>query len=149
MEILYTAVATSTGEGRNGHVASSDGVLDLDLATPTEMGGPGGAKSNPEQLFAAGYAACFHNALKRVGRVTRRSTEGSAVSADVGLGRIDDEQIKDDRIVGGRFALAVELEVALPELERGEAEELVALAHQICPYSNAIRGNVDVTFTIF
>lgn len=139
MDILYTAIATSTGEGRNGHVVSSDGVLDLDLATPKEMGGPGGARTNPEQLFAAGYAACYHNALRRMARKTGKSAEGSAVSADVGIGRFDDT----------RFGLAIELEVALPALEHAEAEELVELAHAVCPYSNAIRGNVEVTTTIF
>jgi len=139
MDILYTAIVTSTGEGRNGHVASSDGLLDLDLAMPKELGGPGGEKTNPEQLFAAGYAACYHNALKRVARQARKSTEGSAVSANAGIGRFDET----------RFGLAVELEVALPALERAEAEELVEQAHAVCPYSNAVRGNINVTTTVF
>lgn len=139
MDILYTAEATSTGEGRNGHVASSDGVLDLDLATPKEMGGPGGPLTNPEQLFAAGYAACFHNALKRVARESRAQVDGSTVTADVGLGRLPE---------GRRYGLAVTLRVALPELDRAEAEQLVERAHQVCPYSNATRGNIDVTLEV-
>jgi len=102
------------------------------------MGGPGGPLTNPEELFAAGYAACFHSALKAVGRRTRKNVDGTTVTADVGIGTIEE----------GRMGLAVELEVAVPNLEPDEARELVAQAHQLCPYSNATRGNVEVTLTV-
>ena len=133
MPALYTATATATGEGRNGHTRSSDGLIDLDLAVPKEMGGAGGA-SNPEQLFAAGYAACFHSALKAVGRAEKVSFSDSAVTAEVGLGKNDQ----------GGFGLAVTLHVELGGLDQAAAEALVATAHQLCPYSNAVRGNVEV-----
>ena len=134
MAILYTAVATSTGDGRSGHVRSSDGLLDADVLPPTEMGGPGGA-TNPEQLFAAGYAACFHSALNLVGRRKKVSVEGSTVTAEVGIGPNG----------AGGFGLAVTLRIDLPDADKAEAEELAATAHQVCPYSNATRGNVPVT----
>src|SRR3954466_5140124 len=121
--ILYTAVATSTGDGRNGHVRSSDGLVDTDVRTPKEMGGAGGA-TNPEQLFAAGYAACFHNALKAVGRGA--DLTASAVSASVGIGKLD----------SGGFGLAVELDIHAPNLDHDTALELAEKAHGICPYSN-------------
>ena len=133
MDILYTAVATSTGEGRTGRARTSDGVLDVELATPAEMGGAGGA-TNPEQLFAAGYAACFHSALKGVGRTQKVAFADSAVTAEVGLGRNGE----------GGFGLAVTLHVELSGLDQAAAEALVAAAHQVCPYSNATRGNVEV-----
>ena len=133
MDITYTAIATSTGEGRTGRARTSDGVLDVELATPREMGGPGGA-TNPEQLFAAGYAACFHSALKAVGRAQKVAFSDSAVTAEVGLG-------KDDQ---GGFGLAVTLHVELGGLDQAAADDLVARAHQVCPYSNATRGNVEV-----
>jgi lipoyl-dependent peroxiredoxin len=139
MDIIYTAHATATGEGRKGHVASDDGIVDFDLAIPKDMGGPGEA-TNPEQLFAAGYSACFHSALKRAARRARKSADGSAVTADVELG-LDPE----DR---SRFHLAVELKVTLPNLDRADAEALVTDAHQICPYSNATRGNIDVRLSV-
>jgi lipoyl-dependent peroxiredoxin len=135
MDILYTAEATATG-GREGHVASSDGVLDLDLAVPKDLGGPGGHATNPEQLFAAGYAACFDNAMIRVARRMKLSTAGSRVTARVGIGVVG----------GGRFGLAVELHVTLPEVDDDEqAHALLDAAHEVCPYSNATRGNVDVS----
>jgi lipoyl-dependent peroxiredoxin len=135
MNILYTAEATATG-GREGHVASSDGALRVDLAVPKELGGPGGMATNPEQLFAAGYAACFDNAMIRVARRMRLSTGGSRVTARVGIGAVE----------GGRFQLAVELLVTLPEVEDPvQAQAVLDAAHQVCPYSNAIRGNIDVT----
>jgi Ohr subfamily peroxiredoxin len=138
MNILYTAEATATG-GRDGHVASSDGVLRVDLAVPKELGGPGGAATNPEQLFAAGYAACFDNAMIRAARRMRLSTAGSRVTARVGIGTAE----------GGRFQLEVELRVTLPEVEdTAQAEALLAAAHQVCPYSNATRGNIEVTLTL-
>ena len=134
MPAIYTATATATGEGRNGHTRSSDGLVDLDLAIPKEMGGPGGA-TNPEQLFAAGYAACFHSALKAVAREKKVTFTDSAVTADVGIGTND----------AGGFGLEITLSVELGGLEQDAAEQLVEAAHQVCPYSNATRGNVPVT----
>ncbi|MBN1094373.1 organic hydroperoxide resistance protein [Blastococcus sp. TML/M2B] len=134
MPAIYTATATATGEGRNGHTRSSDGLIDLDLAIPKEMGGPGGA-TNPEQLFAAGYAACFHSALKAVAREKRVAFTDSAVTADVGIGANE----------AGGFGLEITLSVELGGLDQDAAEQLVAAAHQVCPYSNATRGNVPVT----
>ncbi len=137
LNVIYTATATATGDGRNGHATSEDGILDLDLKVPQAMGGPGGA-TNPEQLFAVGYAACFHSALKLVAAQTKADVSGSEVSASVGIGQNDT----------GGFGLAVELDVHLPNLDRAEAEAVVAKAHEVCPYSNATRGNIDVTLTI-
>ncbi len=134
MKVLYTASATVTGEGRNGHGRTSDGLLDLDLATPKEMGGAGGA-TNPEQLFAVGYAACFHSALKVVGRREKVNVDGSTVEAEVGIGPND----------GGGFGLQVALTASLPHVDQEAADRIVAAAHQVCPYSNATRGNIDVT----
>jgi osmotically inducible protein OsmC len=130
---LYTAKATSTGAARDGRVASTDGVLNLDLSIPKELGGAGGAGTNPEQLFAAGYAACFHSALQAVARREKVKLAGSSVTAAVGIGK-----------KGEGFGLAVGLEVSLPEIEREVGEKLVDAAHQLCPYSNATRGNIDV-----
>jgi Ohr subfamily peroxiredoxin len=137
MKILYTASATATGDGRDGKVRSSDGRLDLELATPAELGGAGGA-TNPEQLFAAGYSGCFHNALRRVARAAQADVEGSQVTAEVGIGPTG----------GGTFGLAVTLRVALPLVARDVAEKLVARAHEVCPYSNATRGNIDVQLVL-
>ncbi|WP_432495898.1 organic hydroperoxide resistance protein [Kineococcus auxinigenes] len=134
MPAIYTAVATATGEGRAGHARTDDGLLDLDLALPREMGGPGGA-TNPEQLFAAGYAACFHSALKSVARERGSTFTDSAVTAEVGIGPNG----------AGGFGLEVTLHVELGGLEQAAAEELVEAAHRVCPYSNATRGNVEVT----
>ena len=138
MKILYTAKATATGDGRDGKVRSSDGRLDLELAVPAEMGGAGGA-TNPEQLFAAGYAACFHSALKLVARKARQDSDGSTVTAEVGIGPING---------GAGYGLQVELVVSLPGVERAVAEELVAKAHEVCPYSNATRGNIKVDLRV-
>mgnify|MGYP000988068920 FL=1 len=135
MKPLYTAHATATGEGRNGHTATDDRLLDVDVRIPVEMGGPGGA-TNPEQLFAAGYAACFHSALKVVAGGT--DLTGSEVSSDVAIGRL----------ASGGFGLAVALTMTIPTLDRDSAEALVAKAHEVCPYSNAIRGNVDVDLRV-
>ena len=132
--ILYTAVATSTGDGRAGHVVSSDHRLDLDLAPPTEMGGSGEG-TNPEQLFAAGYAACFQSALAAVGRRQGVSTEDSLVEADVTIGTIG----------GGGYGLAVTIKVSIPGVPADTVAALAEAAHQVCPYSNATRGNIDVT----
>ena len=137
VNVGYTASALSTGEGRNGHVRSSDGLLDLDLAAPTEMGGPGGA-TNPEQLFAAGYAACFHSALKGAARREKMTIADSSVTADVGIGPRDE----------GGFGLTVALHVVIAGLDQAAADKLVAEAHQVCPYSNATRGNIDVKLVV-
>lgn len=137
MESLYTAKATATGDGRGGHVQSSDDVLNLDLRVPAGLGGPGGAGSNPEQLFAAGYAACFHGALGVVARREKVKLQDSAVTGEVSIGRTD-----------AGFGLAVTLTVDLPGVERPLAEKLVAAAHQVCPYSNATRGNIDVELVV-
>jgi osmotically inducible protein OsmC len=137
MNVLYTATAHATGDGRNGHARSEDGILDIDMRVPREMGGPGGA-ANPEMLFAAGYAACFHSALKVVARQEKAGVDGSEVAASVGIGPLDN----------GGFGLTVELRVSIPDLDRDTAEKLVARAHEVCPYSNATRGNIPVTLTV-
>ena len=138
IEIIYTAEATATGAGREGRASTSDGRLEVTLNVPSELGGGGGAGTNPEALFAAGYAACFHNAVKLTGRRAHKSTADSLVTARVGIGR---------RPEGG-YGLAVRLDVLLPELGREEAEELVAQADKVCPYSNALRGNVEVQLQV-
>jgi len=135
-KVLYTAKATSTGDGRNGHVVSSDQRLDLDLALPPEMGGSGDG-TNPEQLFAAGYAACFHNALRIVARRARVDPGDSTVSAEVGIGP-----------EGEAFGLVVTLIISIPGLEREQARELAEAAHQVCPYSRATRGNISVELRV-
>lgn len=138
MQVLYTATATASG-GRQGHVRSSDGVLDLPLLYPKELGGPGGAATNPEQLFAAGYAACFENALMRVARERKAPLQGSSVTAHVGIGREED----------GFFRLKVDLEVSAPGRNRAEIEEFARIAHEeVCPYSRATRGNIEVTVRV-
>ncbi len=138
MEALYTASATAHG-GRQGHVESSDGVLNLDLAMPEEMGGEGGqGATNPEQLFAAGYSACFENALRRVARRQRKDLgDDASVTANIGIGRD-----------GNGFGLKAELVGHLPGLAREEAEALMHDAHQVCPYSKATRGNMEVTLSV-
>ena len=137
MNVAYTATARATGDGRNGHARSEDGILDIDMRIPKEMGGPGGAP-NPEMLFAAGYAACFHSALKVVGRREKANVDGSEVIASVGIGALDN----------GGFGLTVDLTVSLPNVDRPTAEKLVAAAHEVCPYSNATRGNIPVTLAV-
>jgi Ohr subfamily peroxiredoxin len=137
MKTLYTAEALASGEGRDGNARSNDGVLDVALASPVELGGSGQG-TNPEQLFAAGYAACFHSALRLAGRKERADLTDSAVAAKVHLGQLDD----------GGFGIAAELEIALPALDLATAEQLVAKAHQVCPYSNATRGNISVDIRI-
>ncbi|MBB5917447.1 Ohr subfamily peroxiredoxin [Nocardia transvalensis] len=133
MKTLYTAEALATGDGRNGHARTTDGKVDVALSVPSEMGG-NGEGTNPEQLFAAGYAACFHSALRLVGKQDGANIDDSAVGAKVGIGPND----------AGGFQLAVTLEVSLPHLTRDEAQTLADKAHQVCPYSNATRGNIDV-----
>ncbi|MGW0247514.1 organic hydroperoxide resistance protein [Nocardia goodfellowii] len=137
MNTLYTAEALATGDGRNGHARTSDGKVEVDLTSPKELGGSG-TGTNPEQLFAAGYAACFHGALRLVGKNDGANVDDSAVGAKVSLGKND---------VGG-FQLAVAIEVTLPNLSREQAQALADKAHQVCPYSNATRGNIDVTVTV-
>jgi Ohr subfamily peroxiredoxin len=137
MKTLYTAEALATGAGRDGHVRSTDGKVDLDLSIPQEMGGSG-TGSNPEQLFAAGYAACFHSALQSVARSAKVQLGDSTVGALVGIGSND----------AGGFQLEVTLEVVIPELPHEQAQELVEKAHQVCPYSNATRGNIEVTLQV-
>jgi lipoyl-dependent peroxiredoxin len=136
-KVAYTAKATAQG-GRDGKVATDDGKLDVVVAPPVEMGGSGKG-TNPEQLFAAGYAACFHSALKLVARKTRQDADGSTVTAEVGIGPING---------GAGFGLEVVLEVSLPGVDRAAAEELVAKAHEVCPYSNATRGNIKVDLKV-
>lgn len=137
MRVLYTAEVTSSG-GRGGGIAkSSDGNLDVPIAVPTELGGSGEG-TNPEQLFAAGFAACFENAMLTVARRQGKEISGSSVTGRVGLGPVENKG----------FGLEVELVVRLQGVDRAAAEELVQTAHQVCPYSNATRGNVDVTLTV-
>ncbi|MFI7601829.1 organic hydroperoxide resistance protein [Actinoplanes sp. NPDC049681] len=138
MTALYTASATASGDGRSGHTRSSDGVLDLDLAVPKELGGPGGPLTNPEQLFAAGYAACFHSALKTVARKEKTTLTDTAVTVDVGIGPIGE----------GRFGLTVAIEAEISGVDEATARKLLDAAHQVCPYSNATRGNIDVSLTL-
>lgn len=137
METKYTAEAVSTGDARNGHVRSSDGLVDQDLRMPKELGGAGGA-SNPEQLFAAGYAACFHGALRLVAKNAGvQVPEDSTVTAQVGIGPDD-----------GGLGLAVVLTAALPGIDKATADDLVNKAHEVCPYSKATRGNIDVRLDV-
>ncbi|WP_430460307.1 organic hydroperoxide resistance protein [Thalassolituus sp. LLYu03] len=139
MSILYTAVATATG-GRDGKARSSDGVLDVALTTPKELGGAGGHGTNPEQLFAAGYSACFIGALKFVAMQDKiRLPADVSITGHVGIGA---------NTKGVGFAIAVELQISLPGMERDEALALIEKAHQVCPYSNATRGNVEVILTL-
>ncbi|MET8470424.1 organic hydroperoxide resistance protein [Streptomyces sp. NPDC006422] len=136
MDAIYTAVATAT-HGRDGRAVSSDGVIDLQLGVPTAMGG-NGQGSNPEQLFAAGYAACFGSALGLVGRGSKVDVSDAAVTAEVSIGK-----------EGEGFGLAVVLRVELPDSVDAETgRKLVEQAHQVCPYSNATRGNIDVQLVV-
>ena len=133
-KIVYTASATTTG-GRQGRAVSSDGILDLELTAPKETGGPG-TGTNPEQLFAAGYSACFNGAFLAVAKKAGVSADDAHVTANVGFGP-----------AGEGYALTVDLEVSAPGLELAQVQELADAAHQVCPYSNAIRGNVPTTVT--
>lgn len=134
---LYTVEALSTGRGRDGHVATPDKAVDLTMAPPKELGGSGEG-NNPEQLFAAGYAACFHSALQSAARSKKVDIEGSSVGARVSLVPSGEESID----------LAVQLEVVLPGIEREQADELAKAAHEMCPYSRATAGNIDVKVTV-
>ncbi|TQF04429.1 organic hydroperoxide resistance protein [Kitasatospora acidiphila] len=135
MSVLYTTEALSTGDGRNGEVRTSDGVLDELLAVPKEMGGPGGDKTNPEQLFAAGYAACFHNGLRLIAGQQKVRLGESTIRSTVSLIALDN----------GGFSLSVALLAHLPGLDQATADQLMETTHQVCPYSNATRGNISVT----
>lgn len=137
MESLYTAIAHATGGGRNGHVLSEDNQIDLDVRTPKEMGG-GGDGTNPEQLFAAGYAACFLNAMLGVARRMKLDAADAAVSASISIGKLSEFA----------FGLSGELDVYLPNIPVDLRQQVVDLAHEACPYSNATRGNMDVVLTI-
>jgi len=140
MKTLYTAVATANDGGRNGRTRTDDGSLDLQLTMPEGMGGSGRDGTNPEQLFALGYSACFANAMRSVARRAggEAAVEGATVTARVDIGAIG----------GGRFGLAVRLDVSVPAISQDEAEELVADAHERCPYSNATRGNIPVELVV-
>ncbi|WP_411823372.1 organic hydroperoxide resistance protein [Leptospira sp. 'Mane'] len=137
MKKLYTATMTASG-GRTGHVKSPDGKYEFSLSMPKELRGEGGDGVNPELLFAAGYSACFHSAMKVVAAKNKVDIENSSVTASVDIGMIS----------GGGFGLAATLKVSLPGMDKVAAEELVASAHQICPYSNATRNNIEVTLVI-
>lgn len=135
---LYTTTATSHG-GRAGKVRSADGVIDLPLAMPKEMGGPGGAAANPETLFASGYSACFEGALRLVARMQGKTLPAdTGITASVTIGKTPD----------GGFGLAVDLKGILPGMPREEAEKLMHAAHDVCPYSKATRGNIEVKLSV-
>ncbi len=139
MAILYTAHASATG-GRTGHAVSDNGVLDVALTTPKELGGDGATGTNPEQLFAAGYSACFLGALKFVaGKEKLKLSEDTKVYADVGIG---------PRADGGGFEIEVKISAEIPGVERELAEKLVAAAHIVCPYSHAMRTSVEVPVSV-
>lgn len=134
MDVKYTAAAVSSGGGRDGKVRSDDGILDLEVKMPPALGGPGGA-TNPEQLFAAAYAACFHGALRLVGRNEGVAIPDAAtVEAAVGIGPDDTS-----------FGLVATITATIPGVDQDQADDLVAKAHHVCPYSKATRGNIDVT----
>ena len=137
MKKLYSTAVTATG-GRNGHVKSADGVLDVDVRMPKQLGGSDGAHLNPETFFAAGYAACFDNALMHIMRIEKVQGGTTTVTAEVDLIQLDN----------GGFGLAVQLLVDVPGVERAKAEELVNKAHAVCPYSNATRNNIEVKLQI-
>lgn len=136
-KVLYTAHVSTSG-GREGRAQSSDGILDVKLSTPPGLGGAGGDGTNPEQLFAAGYSACFLSAMKAVAGQQKLHVPADArIDASVGIGPI---------AVG--YGLQAELKISLPGMPREQAEALVQAAHQVCPYSNATRGNIDVVLTV-
>ncbi|WP_433685832.1 organic hydroperoxide resistance protein [Nocardia sp. CA-119907] len=136
MKVLYRAQAHVAG-GRNGHASTTDGQLDLDLRQPKELGGDG-AGANPEQLFAIGYAACFGTTLALIGQRSKLRADDAEIDSSVSLIPID----------GGRFQLGVELQISLPSVAGDQAVDLVTAAHQVCPYSNATRDNIDVTLVV-
>jgi len=136
-KVLYTATATATG-GRTGTARSSDGVLEVQLSTPRELGGAGGPGTNPEQMFAAGYSACFIGAMKAVGaKMKLKVPDAVSITSEVGIGPIPQG-----------FGIQVAMRISVPDMDRTTAEQLVAAAHQVCPYSNATRGNIEVSLTV-
>lgn len=137
MKTLYTTSVTATG-GRDGHVKSDNGLIDMEVRMPKALGGANDDYANPEMLFAAGYSACFDSALKQVSRLAKVRTGQTSVTAKVSIGQIDN----------GGFGLAAELEVNVPGVSLEEAQSLVEKAHQVCPYSNATRNNMEVKLTV-
>ncbi|MFW0715567.1 organic hydroperoxide resistance protein [Pedobacter sp. N23S346] len=137
MKVLYTAEATATG-GRNGHIKSDNGILDVEVRMPKALGGADDNYTNPEQLFAGGYAACFDSALNLIIKQGKVDTGETSVKANVSIGQIDN----------GGFGLSVALAVNIPAVSVEEAQALADKAHQICPYSNATRGNIEVSITV-
>jgi lipoyl-dependent peroxiredoxin len=138
VNVLYTAHATATG-GRNGHTQADDGLISVDLSVPKAMGGPGRPNtSTPEHLFAAGYAACFGSACEYASRQMKLNPKGITVRSAVGIGEAS----------GGGFGLTVELAVEIHGVSQADAEKIVAAGHQVCPYSRAVRGNVDVSLKV-
>lgn len=136
--VIYKTSATATG-GRDGHARSDDGSVDVNLVVPKEMGGPGGVGANPEKLFAAGYSACFLGAMKAMsGKTGVRVPADASVTAEIGFG---------PRSEGG-YGITANLTITLPGVDKADAEKLVHAAHEVCPYSNATRGNVDVGLTV-
>ena len=137
---VYTAHATSTG-GRTGSTKSDDGRIALNLSTPKELGGDGGAGTNPEQLFAAGYSACFIGAMKAVAARQKLALPAEvSITADVSIGPMTGKP--------GAFGIAVAMAISVPGMERAAAQALVTAAHEVCPYSNATRGNIEVALTL-
>lgn len=137
MKTLYTTIVTATG-GREGHVKSDNGLIDMDVRMPKALGGANDDYVNPEMLFAAGYSACFDSALKQVARIAKVKTGETSVTAKISIGQLDN----------GGFGLAAELEVNVPGVSLEEAQSLVEKAHQVCPYSNATRNNMEVKLTV-
>lgn len=138
MKVLYTAEASVRGGRQEGHARTSDGRLEVDITPPPELGGAETGGTNPEQLFAAGYAACFQSAMSVVARRMKLDSSDSTVEARVDLGALE----------GGAFGLAVELRIDIPGMEPGDAKTLVTKAHEVCPYSNATRGNIEVAVLV-
>jgi Ohr subfamily peroxiredoxin len=139
-QAVYTAQATATG-GRVGTAKTSDGALEVTLSTPKQLGGAGGPGTNPEQLFAAGYSACFIGAMKAVaGRQKLALPAEVSITSDVSIGPMTGK--------AGAFGIAVAMQISVPSMERAALEALVTAAHEVCPYSNATRGNIDVTLTV-
>lgn len=137
-KVLYRGKAKASGGGRDGSVKSSDGMLNLRLTTPKEMGGAGGEGTNPEQMFAAGYSACFMGAMKFVAMQSKiKLPEDASIEGIVGIGPIPNG-----------FGIEAELQISLPGMDRSSAQALVDKAHQVCPYSNATRGNIEVKLTL-
>lgn len=137
MKTLYEAHATAIG-GRAGHVKTDDGIVDLQLAIPKSLGGAGGAATNPEQLFACGYAACFESALNYVAMQQKIKLTGTRIDSTVSIGSND----------AGGFQLAVKLEATIPDISREQAQVFLEQAHEVCPYSNAVRGNINVELVL-